>query len=283
MRMSTGLAAALLLFVSSGAIAETLTNATVIALVNAGLGQETIAAKVRNATGDFDVSTEKLIELKRLGVSDTIIAAMLDSATKSQTAAATAFQNESTDPKVPHASGLYVLADWDSPAKMARLDATTANQSRTSGMFGAILTSGLASLKVKTAIPNPTSKTKVRTARPTFYFYFDAANPTAGLAGLYFSSIGASVTSPNEFTVVKFQSKKGVREVTTGKVSAFGGGSFGLVDKDKIPFSSAVISPGVFKVTIDAAMPKGEYAFVYSTGGGTNAGSISRAFDFTIE
>ena len=283
MKKFASLTVAALLCVSSPAFAETLTNATVIALVNAGLGAETIAAKVRNATGDYDVSTDKLLELKRLGVADSIIAAMLDSSTKSQTAAATAFQNESIDPKVPHASGLYVLADWDSPSKMTRLDATTANQARTSGMFGAILTSGLAPLKVKTAIPNATSKLKVRTARPTCYFYFDSANPTAGIAGLYFSSIGSSVTSPNEFTVVKFQSKKGVREVTTGKASAFGGATYGLVDKDKISFTSSVISPGVFKVTIDNEMPKGEYAFVNSNGGGANAGAISRAFDFTIE
>jgi hypothetical protein len=282
MKKFAGLTAAVLLCVSTTAFAETLTNATVIALVNAGLGQETIAAKVRNATGDYDVSTEKLIELKRLGVSDSIIAAMLDSATKSQTQAATAFQNESTDPKLPHAAGLYVLADWDSPAKMARLDATTANQSRTSGMFGAILTSGLAPLKIKTAIPNPTAKIKVKNARPTFYFYFDQANPNGGVGSLYFSSLGASVTSPNEFSIVKFQVKKQLREVTTGQAS-FGGQKFGLVDKDKTPFSASDVSPGVFKVQIDGAMPKGEYGFVYSTGGGIGGGAISRVFDFTIE
>ncbi len=282
MKIFAGLAAAVLLSVSSGALAETLTNATVIALVNAGLGQETIAAKVRNATGDYDVSTEKLIELKSLGVSDSIIAAMLDSATKSQTAAATAFQNESTDPKLPHAAGLYVLADWDNPAKMARLDATTANQSRTSGMFGAILTSGLAPLKIKTAIPNPTAKIKVKAARPTFYFYFDQANPSGGVGSLYFSSLGASVTSPNEFSIVKFQVKKQLREVTTGQAS-FGGQKFGLVDKDKTAFSATDVSPGVFKVQINSDMAKGEYGFVYSSGGGIGGGAISRVFDFTIE
>ena len=282
MRKFTGLTAALLLCVSSGAIAETLTNATVIELVNAGLGAETIAAKVRNSAGDYDVSTAKLLELKRLNVSDSIIAAMLDAATKSQTAAATAFQNESTDPKVPHAAGLYVLADWNSPAKMARLDATTANQSRTSGMFGAILTSGLAPLKIKTAIPNPTAKIKVKASRPTFYFYFDQANPSGGVGSLYFSSLGASVTSPNEFSIVKFQVKKQLREVTTGQAS-FGGQKFGLVDKDKTPFSASDVSPGVFKVQINNDMAKGEYGFVYSTGGGIGGGAISRVFDFTVE
>lgn len=282
MKKFASLTVAALLCVSSPAFAETLTNATVIALVNAGLGAETIAAKVRNATGDYDVSTDKLLELKRLGVADSIIAAMLDSATKSQTQAATAFQNESTDPKLPHAAGLYVLADWDSPAKMARLDATTANQSRTSGMFGAMLTGGIAPLKIKTAIPNPTAKIKVRTARPTFYFYFDQANPAGGVGSLYFSSLGASVTSPNEFSIVKFEVKKQLREVTTGKAS-FGGQKFGLVDKDKTSFTASDVSPGVFKVQIDGAMPKGEYGFVYSSGGGIGGGAISRVFDFTIE
>ena len=274
--------AGLALCMSSAAFAETLTNDIVLSLVKAGLGQETIAAKVRNSDGDYDLSTAKLLDLKQQGVSDTVLAAMLDAFNKTKKAAAAAFQNESINPNLPHASGVYVLADWVEPKKMLRLDAATANQSRTSGMLGAMLTSGLASLKIKTAIPNESSKLKVKNTRPTFYFYFDQANAGGGVGSLYFSSLGASVTSPNEFSIVNFRVKKGLREVTTGK-AGIGGQKFGLVDKDKILFSTADVSPGVFKVTVDTALPKGEYGFVYSSGGGLGGGAVSRVFDFSIE
>jgi hypothetical protein len=283
MKKSAFLAAVLLACVSSSANAETLNNDTIISLIGAGLGQETIVAKIRNSPGSYDLSTDKLIALKQKGVSDAIIAAMLDASTKAQTQAAAVFQNDSVDPKLPHASGVYVVADWLSPAKMARLDSTTANQARTSGFFGAALTGGLAPLKIKTAVPNPTSKIKVRATRPTFYFYMDQANANGGIGALYFSSLGASVTSPSEFSIVRFTVKKGLREVTTGKAAAFAGQKFGLVDKDKIIFTTSDVSPGVFKVALNADMPKGEYGFVYSTGGGIGGGAVSRVFDFTVE
>lgn len=277
------LAAFAFVCVAGSAAAETLNNDTIISLIGAGLGQETIVAKIRNSPGAYDLSTDQLIALKQKGVSDAIIAAMLDASTKAQTQAAAVFQNDSTDPKLPHASGVYVLADWLTPAKMVRLDSTTANQARTSNFFGSALSAGLAPIKIKTAVPNTTSKIKVRSTRPTFYFYMDQANANAGIGALYFSSLGASVTSPSEFSIVRFSVKKGAREVTTGKAAAFSGQKFGLVDKDKILFTTSDVSPGVFKVTVNADMAKGEYGFVYSTGGGIGNGAVSRVFDFTVE
>lgn len=277
------LAAALAAFVSTSATAETLTIDAIKSLIAAGLGQETIVAKIRNSDGTYDLSTDQIIALKNGGFSDVIIAAMLDASSKSKAVAAAAYQNDSTDPMLPHASGVYVLGDWMTPAKMVRLDATTASQARTSNFFGAALSGGLSSVKIKTAVPNPTSKTRVRSARPTFYFYMDQANANAGIGALYFSSLGASVTSPSEFNIVRFDVKKGLRELTTGKASAFGGQKFGIVDKDKMAFTVSDVSPGVFKVVMNSDMPKGEYGFVYSTGGGIGGGAVSRVFDFTIE
>lgn len=277
-----GMAAAAAALVSTAAVAETLTVDGVKSLIAAGLGQETIIAKIRNSDGNYDLSTDQIIALKNGGVSDAIIAAMLDASSKAKSQAAAAYQNESPDPKLPHASGVYVLNDWTNPAQMLRLDAATANQARTSGLFGAALTSGLASAKIKTAVPNPTSKVRVKSARPTFYFFMDQANANGGIGALYFSSLGASVSSPSEFSIVRFAVKKGLREVTTGKTS-LGGQKFGLVDKEKVLFTTSNVSLGVFKVTLDNDLPKGEYGFVYSTGGGIGGGAVSRVFDFTIE
>jgi hypothetical protein len=54
-----------------------LTNASVIKLVRAGFREKTILTIIRSKPSRFDLSPDKLIELKRGGVSETIILAML--------------------------------------------------------------------------------------------------------------------------------------------------------------------------------------------------------------
>ena len=56
-----------------------LTNASVIKLVKAGFKEKTVIAIINNRLGDFKLDTEQLIELKRNGVNDNIILAMLSS------------------------------------------------------------------------------------------------------------------------------------------------------------------------------------------------------------
>lgn len=56
-----------------------LTNASVIQLVKAGFKEKTVIAIINNRQGDFKLDTERLIELKRNGVNENIILAMLSS------------------------------------------------------------------------------------------------------------------------------------------------------------------------------------------------------------
>lgn len=57
----------------------TLTNASVVRLVKAGFKQKTIITIISNRPSDFKLGTEELISLKRNGVNETIILAMLSS------------------------------------------------------------------------------------------------------------------------------------------------------------------------------------------------------------
>ena len=56
-----------------------LTNASVIKLVKAGFKEKTVIAIINNRPGDFKLDTEQLIDLKRNGVTENIILAMLSS------------------------------------------------------------------------------------------------------------------------------------------------------------------------------------------------------------
>jgi len=54
-----------------------LTNAAVVKLVRAGFKEKTVIAIIRNRPGSFNLDPDRLIELKRNGVSENIILAML--------------------------------------------------------------------------------------------------------------------------------------------------------------------------------------------------------------
>lgn len=56
-----------------------LTNAAVIKLVRAGFKEKTVIVIIRSRPAQFDLSPDRLIELKRSGVSENIILAMLSS------------------------------------------------------------------------------------------------------------------------------------------------------------------------------------------------------------
>ncbi|WP_221392636.1 hypothetical protein [Dyadobacter sp. NIV53] len=57
---------------------EVLTNQTVISLVKAGLDKSVIITTINNSDGKFDVNATSLINLRKQGVSNEIISAMVD-------------------------------------------------------------------------------------------------------------------------------------------------------------------------------------------------------------
>jgi hypothetical protein len=72
---------AIICLIASAAIAQSssspMTNATVIKLVRAGFKEKTVVAIIHSRPNRFDLEPERLIELKRNGVSENIILAML--------------------------------------------------------------------------------------------------------------------------------------------------------------------------------------------------------------
>jgi hypothetical protein len=71
----------IILVVTTGLLAQSskkpLTNADVIDMVQAGLGESTVLLVIKNSGTNFDTSPQALIELKKKGVSQSIMDAML--------------------------------------------------------------------------------------------------------------------------------------------------------------------------------------------------------------
>jgi hypothetical protein len=265
-RFFSALAVASAVALATPALCETLNNDSVLSLLAAGLGDEVVIAKIKSSPSTFDLSTDTVIALKQKGVSGAVLAAMINSAA---TPSQTAMSVDSPDPMVPHPSGIYLAG----AAKMTRIESTTSRQARTSGMLGYALTGGISGMRVKAAVNGPRARVAAGDSRPVFYFYFDQAAQGLGAAG-------GAVTSPNEFSLTKFEVKPDKREAVVGSVG-FGGAKSGLRDKDQRGFSADQIAPGVYKVAPTEPLAPGEYAFI-AGGVGSGANATFRVFDFTV-
>lgn len=69
----------LLIFASTVfAQTETLTNAEIVEMTRAGLGAQIIVQKINSSDANFDISAKALIELKKAGVTDEVIQAVIE-------------------------------------------------------------------------------------------------------------------------------------------------------------------------------------------------------------
>lgn len=274
------LALASALFFATPAAAETLNNATVIQLVQAGIGNEAVIAKIKSTDGNYALGTDDLIALKTAGVPGDVIAAMISGKAAPQTTAA-AMSVTDINPMTPHPSGLYLI---DTAAnRVNRIDPTVSNQAKTGGIFGYALTMGIASMSVKVAITGDAARVVSPSAKPSFYFFFDASNPqTANIASSWSAGSAQTVSSPSEFTLIKLMEKKDRREARVGSMN-IGGAKSGVMDSDRIAFDYEMVREGVYKVTPKQPLVPGQYGFIYAlTGGGTGGAMTARIFDFAV-
>jgi hypothetical protein len=162
-----------------------------------------------------------------------------------------------------------------------------------SGGIASALTYGIAKKKVKAVLPNPTARIRSIDTRPSFYFYFDNSNVSlsqGGQNGAFSALIGtqAPVTSPNEFTLLRFETKKGNREMDLGSLN-IGGMKMGTSDKQRVAFEYEELASGVYVVTPSIDLIPGEYGFIYSSSAGNTSamyglgGSSTKVFDFGVD
>lgn len=265
---------------------EVMSNAEVISLAKAGLNPTLIVGKIRTSKTDFDLSTDALIKLKQAGVSDDIVAAMLEaksgksvnagSNTNSTGAASPGALGDPNDPMAKHNYGIYLYEEKDGVRKMTPLKANVSAQNRTGGLFTSSLTYGIGKVKTKTNLPGRNADMQMQSTTPVFYFYLDI---TSG--GL--NTASGVPSDPKEFTLVQFNQRSDNREVTIGKSNAFGAKG-GLSDEYVRQFKAEDMGNGIFKVTPAADLKKGEYGFMLVNSGNSNtaAGVGAKFFDFGV-
>lgn len=270
------------LVMAAPAAAEVLTNDDVVMLLEAGLGEEAVIAKIETSDGNFHTDTSTLLALRQKNVPSAVIAAMVK-----RSAAPVELSDSSPDPLAPHYPGLYLYDGSTAEPRMWKIDPTSSTQTKTGGIWGYALTGGIASASVKAVIPGEKAKIASPSGRPVFYVYFD--NDAGNSSGMFSTGFGAAIQTPNEFSLVKLMEKKGKREARIGSMN-IGGAKAGVMDKDQIAFDYEQIAPSVFKVTPQSNLAPGQYGFVFAVGGGVGpglAGSAgtagARVFAFGVE
>jgi hypothetical protein len=256
-----------------------MTNDEVITLTKAGLSPSIIIGKIRSGKSNFDLSTDSLIKLKQAGVSDEIVSAMLEakSGRSTSAAASTSGSGDPNDPMAKHSYGIYLFEERNGERKMTQLVPNVSAQNRTGGMFTSGLTYGIGKVKIKSNLPGRSAALQIKGTQPVFYFYLDI---TSG--GLNTSS--GVPSTPNEFAMIRFNQRSDNREVTIGKVNAFGAKG-GLSDEYVVQFTTQDMGNGVFRITPAAPLTKGEYAFYLINSGNSNASSAvgAKFFDFGVD
>ena len=268
---------------SAPAQEEVMTNNEIISLANAGLNNPIIVNKIRTSKSNFDTSTDALIKLKKVGIGDEIINAMLEAKSGKSFAMLTASSPASgsrdpNDPMSPHDFGIYLYEEKNGEMKMTQLAPNVSAQNRIGGKFTAAITPfGLGKVKLKANLYGTAAKLQLNSTKPVFYFYLDSK--TGGLN----TSSGIPSTT-NEFVMVRFHIRSDNREITISKRNAYGVKG-GLSDEYVIPFTSEELGNGVFKVTPNIDLKNGEYGFYLINSGSSNTSTAvgAKFFDFGIK
>ncbi len=257
--------------------AKRFTNDDVIGMVQAGLSDDVIIAKIRSESAAgagvalFDTSVDGLKALKAAHVSDAVIKVMIDPAPPPApiVAAAAAI---TVDPNLPPPEvGVY----WKDGASFSLIEGQAIAQTKVGGRAGSYFTDGIRNQHWDAYLDGPTSPNIVKDRRPDFYFYVPDG---------YDSS---------DYTLISLNKKGNRREFQIGSFGGVSGGKTGVKRDKEVVFKAQHVGIRTYHVTLTDDLKPGEYAFFMATGmsetmagakGGNRSGGAAtgRVYDFSI-
>jgi hypothetical protein len=258
---------------------QALNNNAVIKLVKAGLSEDLIVSTINGAAGNYDISADGIIALKTAGVSDKVVAAIVAKASApAPTATGLSSQGDATqtsadaypnNPNIAHDPGIYMYVKGPNGMELTMLESSVYSSGKTGGMFATALTYGIAKTKMKAVVQGAHASVNTSDSGILFYFYFEESGKSFG-----------GETTPNEYTLLKFDVKSNSRETQTGSMNAFGA-STGTDVNAASGFTYKKVKPGIYKVIPAGVLQPGEYCFL-PAGGQAGTAAASRLFAFGI-
>lgn len=259
MRKSIPLCCLLLLsifFAAGQSASGVLTNKSIVDLHKAGISDDVIITSINGTACKFDVSPAGMIALKKQQLSDELIKAMVNKTNGVTTAAANppASSTAKSTPAPAKPTGVnidllnYVHVMINNQPKP--LEKATAGMRTKQGMFG-----GSAMWQIE----GPSSSVRL------------------GLSDNATFLINTGGTALPEMVLYKVKSVKGRREVAGMKVNTFTGVKTG---EDVIPVDITKVKDGIYQLTPNKKLEKGEYFFA---GKAPSSSNSMEAFAFGID
>ncbi|MEX2220271.1 MAG: hypothetical protein WEG40_00590 [Candidatus Rokuibacteriota bacterium] len=232
---------------------EVLTNDSVVQMIKAGLPESVVISKIRSTATKFDLRTDSLVSLKKNGVSDKVLEAMMAPATSSSGAVAAA-------PAAPAAAASTgSLRDRDTiyhliGGKYVEMFPNSANLETNMVFFQS---------KSEVVLEGRKAKYRLSDKQPVFL----------------------STYGPTDAPLVKLKPGDSNDDrnlkISSGAFMPFGGTQkMGVRNEDKIATNIERDARGFYKVTPAAPLPPGEYGFILASGFGAGVGKV---FDFGVD
>ena len=246
-----------LVFAASVAAQEVLTNDSVIQMVKGGLPEAVVIAKIKSTPSKFDLKTDSLVNLKKAGVTDKILEAMVSAGSGGGAAAPSTAAATPAPPAPALAAGALKTQDviYQLVAgKFVEMFATSAN-----------LETNMAFFQSKSEVVLEGRKAQYRTSEKQPVFLSTYSSTDAPLVKL---KPGDEHNDRN-------------LKIGSGAFMPFGGTQkMGVRNEDKIAVSIERDPRGFYKVTPSAALAPGEYGFILATGFGAGSGKV---YDFGVD
>jgi hypothetical protein len=249
------------------------TNQDVISMVQLGISDDVIIAKIRAAAAkgadavSFDTSVAGLKALKDANASDAVITVVINPAPAapvvlSGSAPAT------LDPNLPPPEvGVY----WKDGSNFVLIQGQTLTNMKVGGKAGAMFTHGLRNMHWDAFIEGPTSKNIVRERHPTFYLYVPDGS------------------DGSDYVLIELNRKSNRREFQVGSFGGLSGGKSGVKHDKEIPVRAEHVGIRTYRLTLNSELKHGEYGIFMGTGetntmsAGRSGGAASgRIYDFSI-
>jgi hypothetical protein len=263
---------------NSPVLSRRLTNQDIISMVELGLSEDVVIAKIRSMsaagadTVSFDTSIEGMKALKGANVPDSVIKVMINPAPPPQPTNVMASATMTVDPNLPPPEvGVY----WKDGANFVLVQGQALTQTKAGGKAGSFFTNGLRNQHWDAYVDGPTSKNIVKERRPAFYFYV----PDGSTA--------------SDYLLIKLNQKGDRREFQIGSFGGITGGKSGVQRDKEVPFRADHMGIRVYRITLNEDLKPGQYAFFMGTGqsammsaakGGNRSGGVAsgRIYDFSI-
>jgi hypothetical protein len=250
----------------------TFTNEDVIKMVQAGLADSVILATMSHCRGAFDTSPDALIALKGKGVSEAIIATMVNppalAAAPEVGAATAASPTAATDTPPLEELGTYMALKNGQVRKLATITTTSKGSGGRVAADVLVPFAGFARRRHKQTIPGTAATFRIAAADLAGFFYFTSPGSPVDTSTLRL--VAAEVNKDKELRILGAT----LSSVTGGQAQ----------EEHAIPITLKVTKvPGLYKMTVAEALPKGEYAIVFGQFGQARTFAIQDVWDFALD